>query len=397
MSTTTNQLQRRHISRWILLPLRLFLGITFMYAGLQKLTDPQFFNPTAHGYIGKQIAAFAIGSPLHNFLVQVAVPHATFFGILVSYGELAIGIGTILGLLSRPAAFFGMLISLMFFLSATWHVYPYFYGPDIVFVFSWLTLLLAGPQNTGLPSLDVLFVQRMLSPRERKSSAPVISFFFGVSEETQPVPLETGYTQNTQSNQGKGRPVPGNRRPTQQQSRYAMAQQQARSSRRNFLLGTLTGGAGILALTWLWNALHIFPASGVQSGENGGGASPAATPTSNASNGNSATPTAGASPIAQVSSVQNNSSVSFTIASNGDPGILVRLNDGKFVAYDATCTHAGCPVDYDSGSQMLVCPCHGAAFDPAKAAAVVQGPASTPLTNVPIHIDNATGAITASQ
>ena len=153
-----------------------------------------------------------------------------------------------------------------------------------------------------------------------------------------------------------------------------MAQQQARSSRRNFLLGALTGGAGILALTWLWNALHIFPASVVQSNENGGGASPAATPTSNASNGNGATPAAGTAPIAQVSSVQNNSSVSFTIASNGDPGILVRLNDGKFVAYDATCTHAGCPVDYDSGSQMLVCPCHGAAFDPAKAAAVVQGP-----------------------
>src|SRR2546421_2489947 len=192
-----------------------------------------------------------------------------------------------------------MLISLMFFLSATWHVYPYFYGSDIVFVFSWLTLLLAGPQNTGLPSLDVLFVQRMLSPRERKSSAPVISFFFGVSEETQPVPLETGYTQNTQSNQGKGRPVPGNRRPTQQQSRYAMAQQQARSSRRNFLLGALTGGVGILALTWLWNALHIFPASGVQSGETGGGARSAATPTSNASHGNSANPTAGAPPLRQ--------------------------------------------------------------------------------------------------
>src|SRR2546421_8670717 len=126
-----------------------------------------------------------------------------------------------------------MLISLMFFLSATWHVYPYFYGSDIVFVFSWLTLLLAGPQNTGLPSLDVLFIQRMLSPRERKLLAPVISFFLGVSEEAQPVPLETGYTQNTQSNQGKGRPVPGNRRPTQQQNRYAMAQQQARSSRRD--------------------------------------------------------------------------------------------------------------------------------------------------------------------
>src|SRR6266566_5284150 len=211
MSPIANQFQFKHLTRWVLLPLRLFLGITFIYAGLQKLTDPQFLNPAAHGYIGKQINAFATGSPLHWFLVQVAVPHATLFGILVALGELAIGIGTILGLLFRPAAFFGMLISLMFFLSATWHVYPYFYGSDIVFVFSWLTLLLAGPQYTGLPSLDVLFVQRKLSPGERRSLAPVISFFLGVSEEAQPVALETGYTQNTQSNQGKGRP--GNRRP----------------------------------------------------------------------------------------------------------------------------------------------------------------------------------------
>src|SRR2546429_862309 len=189
MSTTTNQSQRRHISRWILLPLRLFPGITFMYAGLQKLTDPQFFNPKAHGYIRKQIAAFATGSPLHNFLVQVAVPHATFFGILVSYGELAIGIGTILGLLFRPAACFGLLISLMFFLSATWHVYPYFYGSDIVFVFCWLTLLLAGPLHTGLPALDALLVQRVLSPREQKKLAPLISFLLGAREVPQPTPL----------------------------------------------------------------------------------------------------------------------------------------------------------------------------------------------------------------
>ncbi|HCJ35665.1 MAG TPA: hypothetical protein DHV65_15390, partial [Ktedonobacter sp.] len=59
------------MSRWILLPLRLFLGITFIYAGLQKISDPQFFNPVARGYVGRQIAAFATGSPLHSFLVQV--------------------------------------------------------------------------------------------------------------------------------------------------------------------------------------------------------------------------------------------------------------------------------------------------------------------------------------
>ena len=58
------------LSQRVLLPLRLFLAITFIYAGIQKLTDPQFFNPAAAGFIGKQIMAFAIGSPIHNFLMH---------------------------------------------------------------------------------------------------------------------------------------------------------------------------------------------------------------------------------------------------------------------------------------------------------------------------------------
>jgi thiosulfate dehydrogenase (quinone) large subunit len=376
------------MSRWVLLPLRLFLSITFLYAGLQKLTDPQFLNPAARGYVGKQIAAFAAGSPLHSFLSQVAMPHATIFGLLVAYGELAIGIGTILGLLFRSATFFGLLISLMFFLSATWHVYPYFYGSDIVFIFCWLTLLLAGPLYTGLPSLDALLVQRYLSPRQRKQLAPLTSFFLGIGEEVQSVKPAGDYPQFPQ---GQYKQIPANKRPTQQQSRYAMAQQ-AKKSRRSFLLGALTGGAGILGLTWLWNTLHLFPESAQSNtipSTDGGASATATTPS------NTGTPTTAASPIAQVNAVQNNSAVTFTIAANGDPGILVRLNNGKFVAYDAACTHAGCPVDYDPGSQMLICPCHGAAFDPAKSAAVVQGPAPTPLTSVPVHIDNGTGAISA--
>ena len=139
-------------SERVLLPLRLFLGITFLYAGIQKLTDPQFFNPSATGFIGKQIMAFAHGSPIHNILLHVALPHAVFFGALIALGEIAIGIGTLVGFLFRPAAFFGMLLSLMFFLSASWHVYPYFYGADIVFFFAWTPLLLAGPLGSGLPS-----------------------------------------------------------------------------------------------------------------------------------------------------------------------------------------------------------------------------------------------------
>ncbi|MFL5588959.1 MAG: TQO small subunit DoxD [Ktedonobacteraceae bacterium] len=375
-----------HMAKWVLLPMRLFLGITFIYAGLQKLADPQFFSPAARGYIGKQIMAFATGSPLHDILIRI-VPHAAFFGSLVAYGEIAIGLGTLLGLLFRPAAFFGILINLLFFLSATWHVYPYFYGSDIVFIFCWLTLLISGPVNTGLPSLDQWLVRRVLPDEQRTHYAAMIAFFLGIRSLSAPLPVPAT------ANQGQSRQTTGNKRPAQQ-NRYAQVQRAKQQSRRNFLWGMLTGGAGIAVLAWLGSNLHLFPGSQTDSGSSSTGSS---TPSAPATGTATATGTLSSPEIARVNAVQNNSAVNFTLTSNGDPGILVRLNNGQFVAYDAVCTHAGCPVDYDPSSQLLVCPCHGAAFDPAKSAAVAQGPAATPLTGVPIHINNTTGAITAGQ
>lgn len=378
MATFPYESQAKNISKWILSPLRLFLGVTFIYAGIQKLTDPQFFSPAARGYIGKQILAFATGTPLHSFLINVAVPHTSFFGYMVAYGEIAIGLGTLVGLLLRPAAFFGMLLSLMFFLSASWRVFPYFYGADIVFVFCWITVLLAGPTNTGLPSLDELWAIRLLanmSPARKKMYAPALALLIGVSEK----PVVS--IQESSQVQVRGKPLPaGSSKRGTQKMRYSAAQYE-QETRRNFIWGLVTGGGAMLVLAWFWNLAHVGDgaASAVTSGGGGGST------TTGASSG---------STIAQVSQVANNSSVSFTLASNGDPGILVRLNSGQFVAYDATCTHAGCPVNYDPGSQLLICPCHGAQFDPSKSAAVVQGPAGTPLTNVPIQVDNSTGNIT---
>jgi DoxX len=55
LPSVTSTLQGGQLLAWALVPLRLFLGITFVYAGIQKLTDPQYSNPEAPGYIGKQI------------------------------------------------------------------------------------------------------------------------------------------------------------------------------------------------------------------------------------------------------------------------------------------------------------------------------------------------------
>ncbi len=380
------------IQQWVLLPLRLFLGITFIYAGIQKIMDPQFFQTSASGYIGRQISRFALGSPIHGLLTSLAEPHAKFFGILIIFGEIAIGLGTLFGFLFRPAAFFGTLLSLLFFLSASWHVYPYFYGADIVFTFAWLTLMLNGPVHTGLPSLDEILSLRLLQAapvQYQQRIALLFSIILGTISRQEPIRIDNVGNSTAQ------------RQPQRQQSRYSVILQQRaaqRETRRTFLWGALTGGAAALGVFAVSYAVRILGSDSDETtvaGTDNGGAGAVTTPTTSTSSGSTATgstPTAGR--IAQVSAIPKNSAISFTIPSSGDAGVLVHLNNGQFVAYDALCTHAGCQVDYDPSSQLLQCPCHGAAFDPAKNAEVVNPPAPTPLTSVKITVDSATGAIT---
>ncbi len=373
------------IQQWTLLPLRLFLGITFVYAGIQKIMDPQFFQASASGYIGRQITRFAVGSPLHGLLTSLAEPHAKFFGILIIFGEIAIGLGTLFGFLFRPATFFGALLSVLFFLSASWHVYPYFYGADIVFTFAWLTLTINGPMNTGLPFLDEVLSLRLLqgAPLQyQQRLASILGVVLGTVRTRTDVALNS--VEPTIQ-----------RLPQRQQSRQSITAQK-RETRRTFLWGTVTGGATALAVfaaSYAYRILRSGSDDATASGTGNGGISavtPTATtaPTSTATSG---TPTAGQ--IARVSAIPKNSAMSFTIPSTGDAGVLIHLNSDQFVAYDALCTHAGCQVDYDPGTQLLQCPCHGASFDPAKGAEVVSPPASTPLTRVKIQVNSATGAI----
>jgi len=58
------------------------------------------------------------------------------------------------------------------------------------------------------------------------------------------------------------------------------------------------------------------------------------------------------------------------------------------VAYSKICTHVGCPVAlYEQQTHHLLCPCHQSQFDVANHAKVIFGPASRPLPQLPIAID----------
>lgn len=364
---------------WMLLPQRLFLALTFLYAGIQKLTDPQFFHKATPGYIGNQIIGFAHNSPLHYALIKVVLPHAVLFGWAVALGEIAIGLGALVGFLFRPAAFFGLVLSAMFFLTASWGVYPYFYGADIVFLFCWFTLLLTGPLPTGLPSIDGK-LQKIFFPQGFSSRHGWIVRLLGM--------MLLGVNTLRVSN-------PAIQAELAYNQQHSSPAQHRLEKRRSFLRNTLASSVVVAGIAALGVMLHVFNRPGASSSTTtstaGGGAQ--GTTTSAASGG-----TQGAVPsgtlITQVNAVPKNSAVIFTIPSTGDPGVLIHLVNSQFVAYDATCTHAGCQVGYDPDSRHLICPCHGATYDPAHQAAVLQGPANIPLTSVALHIDNSTGDIT---
>ncbi|GHC69889.1 DoxX family protein [Streptomyces flavofungini] len=134
---------RDNATRYALLPLRVFLGVTFIYAGLDKITDSAFMKADGVGSIGetmrgvRDLAAFPE-------LVDLALKSPVGFGYAIALGELAVGIGILIGLFARLAALGGALISLSLWLTMSWHEEPYYYGNDLPYLMAWLPLILAG-------------------------------------------------------------------------------------------------------------------------------------------------------------------------------------------------------------------------------------------------------------
>ncbi|MFE0734057.1 DoxX family protein [Streptomyces sp. NPDC058855] len=145
-------------SRYALLPLRIFLGVTFVYAGLDKLTDTSFLADTGTGSIGETMRGVRDSSAVPA-LVDLALHSPSGFGYALALGELAVGIGTLLGLFARVAALGGALISLSLWLTVSWQVTPYYLGNDLAYLMAWLPLLLAGA--------SVLSLDRLLAARRR--------------------------------------------------------------------------------------------------------------------------------------------------------------------------------------------------------------------------------------
>ena len=94
---------------------RILTGILFVAEGLSKVT-----GDFVTGEFAKEVPKIAVRSfPLwRHFLEAVVVPHATAFAWAVALGELAVGLGLVLGLLTRVAAAGGALLMVSIALGA---------------------------------------------------------------------------------------------------------------------------------------------------------------------------------------------------------------------------------------------------------------------------------------
>ncbi|MGZ8563319.1 MAG: DoxX family membrane protein [Candidatus Limnocylindria bacterium] len=110
--------------------IRVMVGIIFLWAGADKLLGPEPFDASGFlqfgtgGTLGWPFVTTpvegAIYNPTHDFWVGLAGNEGamSIVNILVPWGQVGIGIGLILGLLTRFSAAMGTLMMLFFFLAA---------------------------------------------------------------------------------------------------------------------------------------------------------------------------------------------------------------------------------------------------------------------------------------
>lgn len=66
------------------------------------------------------------------------------------------------------------------------------------------------------------------------------------------------------------------------------------------------------------------------------------------------------------------------------PGLLLRIGEGEYRAFSATCTHLSCTVQYRTDLHEIWCACHNGMYD--LNGRNVSGPPPRPLENYQVHV-----------
>src|SRR5262245_24776915 len=115
---------------WIAL-LRIVVGAWFVKAVWTKMAmgwaggrvPYPTVSPRFVGFQPKRVAEFAAGNPVEwykEFLESTVLPHAKLFATLQTYGEVAVGLGLLVGLLTGLSALVGLFLAANYGLATQW-------------------------------------------------------------------------------------------------------------------------------------------------------------------------------------------------------------------------------------------------------------------------------------
>jgi thiosulfate dehydrogenase [quinone] large subunit len=414
---------------WALLPLRLFLGAVLIASGARQLANRAFFRASSPASAHAQLQH-----------VHALAHHAAAVGVLLALLELAVGAATLLGLWTRATAAAGVLLSLVLAVTLT---RPLSHGTDLVLAFAFTPLLIAGAGPLSVDAIALADARRRLNlpvdpsvivgfdavrqlcgafqdgrctarrdhrcapdgcPALALSVAPAAAAEVERRAFLQKAGI-AGWAGAAAVVGGGIAALVGRVAP----SHAAGRSQASGPSLRPVIPSPSAGGAAPTAAPTGPTAAPTAPAASSPAGSTPAPGAPAASTASGPSSGPASGPAAtapttaptttsppvtrpapapaGFTTLGPTSAVPVGGAAAFTDPSTGDPGFVVQPSAGQFFAFDASCTHEGCPVRY--AGTTFTCPCHGAQFDSATGQ-VLKGPANAPLRRIAVRVIGAT-------
>ncbi|QLD84807.1 DoxX family protein [Natronomonas halophila] len=165
--------QLHTLSVWFILALRLMMGLAFLQSGVDKVLSGSF---SAAGYL--QNAPPANGSPVADLFVSMGnTPlFVDFVNIAVPWGEVLIGLGLLVGCLTRLAAFWGAFMMLMFYLG-NWDISHGYINGDFAYMLVFLSVAAFGAGR--ILGLDAYIEQYDVGGQPLVERYPWTRYFLG--------------------------------------------------------------------------------------------------------------------------------------------------------------------------------------------------------------------------
>lgn len=142
---------------WLIV--RVYVGWQWLFSGWEKLESPAWVGERAgsaiHGFFMGALAKTAGEHPAvsgwYASFLRFADSHSVFFSYLITFSEIAVGLGLILGLFTGIAAFFGAFMNMNFLLSGTVSINPILGLLQLFLVLAWRVAGFIGVDRFVLP------------------------------------------------------------------------------------------------------------------------------------------------------------------------------------------------------------------------------------------------------